>query len=80
MHDLSAFGSCTLDQDGCTTCGDRGIPVRVVTLIDETTAICQDQKGQEAEIAIDFTPGVHIGDILLVHMGIAIAHISEETL
>jgi len=53
---LSDFGSCTLKQDGCTTCGDQGIPVQVIARLDETTALCRDLDGQEAEIAIDFAP------------------------
>jgi len=77
MTDLARYGSCTLDQDGCATCGDVGVPVRVVE-ISPRGAVCEDRVGRRAEIAIDFTPGVTPGDVLLVHMGVAIARIERE--
>ena len=72
---LRQYGTCTLDDDGCTTCGDIGIPVRVVRLITPDQALCEDQVGAQAEIAIDFTPDAQPGDLLLVHMGVAIAQL-----
>lgn len=75
MTDLSRYGSCTLDQDGCTTCGDVGIPVRIVRLVDATRAECEDRDGRRAEIATDFVPEAEAGDILMVHMGVAIAQL-----
>lgn len=73
MTDLAQYGTCTLDEDGCTTCGDIGIPVQVVHLLEEERALCEDRLGQQAEVAIDFTPRAAPGDVLLVHMGVAIA-------
>jgi hydrogenase expression/formation protein HypC len=69
---LLRYGACTLDEDGCTTCGDMGIPVRVVE-IRGFIAVCEDRAGRRAEVAIDFVPGIGPGDVLLVHMGVAIA-------
>lgn len=71
--DLRAYGACTLDDDGCSTCGDVGVPVRVVRLLGEGQALCEDRAGERAEIATDFAPGAAPGDVLLVHMGVAIA-------
>lgn len=68
---LEAYGTCTLDGDGCTTCGDTAVPVRVLEL-QGNNALVEDQLSQQAEVAIDFVPNVQAGDILLVHMGIAI--------
>lgn len=79
MTDLTQYGSCTLDDDGCTTCGDQAIPVRVLERRDHT-ARCEDQAGQQADIATDFTPEAAPGDVLMVHMGTAIARISEDVL
>lgn len=82
MAELEQYGTCTLDQDGCTTCGDTAVPVRVREVQDHT-ALCEDRLGQRAEIATDFVPGVEPGAILLVHMGVAIAclnEVSEEVL
>lgn len=73
--DLRAYGSCTLDDDGCTTCGDVGIPVRVVRMLDDQRALCEDRTGRQAEIAVDFAPEATPGDVVMVHMGVAIARI-----
>ncbi len=78
MTDLRRYGTCTLDQDGCATCGDVGIPVRVVSLSDADEALCEDRDGRRAAVAVAFTPGVAPGDVLLVHMGVAIAHIPQD--
>lgn len=73
--DLREYGTCTLDDDGCTTCGDVGIPVRVVRRLENDTALCEDRTGERAEVAVDFTPDAGAGDVLMVHMGTAIARV-----
>lgn len=84
MADLSDFGTCTLEPGpaqaghGCTTCGDVAVPVRVVRIVDDGFALCEDQAGGRAEIATAFTPEAVPGDVLLVHMGVAIAHIENK--
>ncbi len=70
--DLTLYGSCTLDADGCTTCGDVAVPVRVVAL-EGSDALVEDRLGQQARVAVDFIPDLEVGDALLVHMGVAIA-------
>lgn len=72
---LSALGTCTLADDGCATCGDVAIPVRVVRL-DAESATVEDRLGEQAEVAVDFVPGVREGDVILVHMGVAIGRAS----
>ncbi len=76
--ELARYGLCTLDQDGCVTCGDLAVPVLVVE-VDGLEAVCEDRLGQRARIAIDFTPEAAPGDVLLVHLGVAIARIGRET-
>ena len=78
MTDLRAYGACTLDQDGCTTCGDVGVPVRVLRRLSRDVARCEDHLGQQADVAIDFTPEARPGDVLLVHLGVALAHLHPE--
>lgn len=78
MTDLRQFGTCTLEDDGCTTCGDVAVPVRVIRM-SETKAVCEDRTGRRAEVLIDFAPDASVGDILLVHMGVAIANVRTET-
>lgn len=74
MSDLERYGSCTLDQDGCTTCGDLAIPVKVVEVRGDV-ALCEDRLGQRAEIALNFVPETSPGDVLLMHLGVAIARV-----
>ncbi|WP_299433613.1 HypC/HybG/HupF family hydrogenase formation chaperone [uncultured Meiothermus sp.] len=75
--DLLLYGSCTLDQDGCTTCGDVAVPVQVITLTGND-AVVEDRTGQRATVAIDFFPEAKVGDALLVHMGVAISRLEER--
>ena len=49
MANLSEFGTCTRDDDGCTTCGDIGVPVHVITLRPCGFAECKDHIGRRAE-------------------------------
>uniref|UniRef100_A0A7C5RSR8 HypC/HybG/HupF family hydrogenase formation chaperone n=1 Tax=Thermomicrobium roseum TaxID=500 RepID=A0A7C5RSR8_THERO len=72
--ELAQYGSCTLDQDGCTTCGDLAVPV-IVLAIEGQEALCEDRCGQRARVALDFLEDVCVGDILLVHLGVALARI-----
>lgn len=76
--DLRRYGSCTLSDDGCTTCRDVGAPVRVVRRVGDNLALCEDRLGEQAEVATDFAPDAHAGDVLLVHMGVATACIRED--
>lgn len=74
--DLEFYGSCTLEQDGCTTCGDVAVPVEVVEVIGSDARV-QDRLGQQATVAVDLFPEVKSGDALLVHMGVAILRLEE---
>ncbi|MHC5001925.1 MAG: HypC/HybG/HupF family hydrogenase formation chaperone [Planctomycetota bacterium] len=74
--DLRQYGSCTLSDDGCATCGDLAVPVRVVRL-EGGDALVEDRTGARASVAVDLVPGVAEGDLLLVHMGVAIGRPPE---
>jgi hydrogenase expression/formation protein HypC len=71
------LGACRLNHDGCVVCSDAGIPVRVLTL-DGNDAICADGAGDQASIAIELVAPVNVGDVLLVHGGVAIGRLHEE--
>ena len=71
MPDLAEFGSCTLEE-GCTTCGDIAVPVRVVK-VEGFEALVEDRLGHQATVAIDFVPDAQPGDLLLVHGGVALS-------
>jgi hydrogenase expression/formation protein HypC len=68
---LGRYGGCTLDRDGCATCGDVAVPVRVLAT-EEGAAVVADRLGNRATVATDFVPGARPGDVLLVHAGVAI--------
>ena len=70
-------GYCTLDHDGCVTCSDAGIPVRVVS-VDGYDALCEDAAGNRAEIAVELVEPVGVGEILLTHGGVAIGRVEAE--
>ncbi len=69
-------GYCTLDHDGCVTCSDAGIPVRVVS-VDGHDALCEDAVGNRAEIAVELVEPVGVGEVLLTHGGVAIGKIEK---
>ena len=71
--DLGAYESvaCSLDQDGCLTCGDVAVPV-TVQHAGELDAVCIDSYGHEGRVAIELVGPVEAGDRLLVHAGVAI--------
>ncbi len=76
MIPLERYGACTLADQRCATCCDAGIPVRVLEL-HGAVARCEDRAGEQAEIAVEFIPGVRPGDVLLVHAGVALARAEE---
>ena len=69
-------GYCTLDHDGCVTCSDAGILVRVVSL-EGYDALCEDAVGNKTEIAVDLVAPVTTGEVLLTHGGVAIAKVQN---
>ncbi len=73
---MERYGSCTLDQDGCATCGDVAVPARVLQLQGDVARVI-DRVGNVAEIATDFVPEVRLGDIVMVHLGVAIGIAAE---
>ena len=74
---------CTLDHDGCVTCSDAGIPVRVVS-VEGDDALCEDAAGVRARMAVELVAPVRVGEILLTQGGVAIgrvaAHGEEDSL
>ena len=70
-------GNCTLDHDGCVTCSDAGIPVRVLS-VEDHDALCEDGAGNRAEIAVELVEPVETGEVLLTHGGVAIGRVSSR--
>jgi hydrogenase assembly chaperone HypC/HupF len=62
----------------CVTCGDDGVPMRVVALDSgEQLATCVDEAGAHSSVAVELVPPVGPGDMVLVHAGVAIARLEE---
>ncbi len=68
---------CTLDHDGCVTCSDAGIPVRVVC-VEGDDALCEDAAGVRAQMAVELVAPGRVGEILLTHGGVAIGRVAAQ--
>jgi hydrogenase maturation factor len=59
------------EEPGCITCGDQGIPMRVLEPRG-ATALCEDERHERHEVAIELIGPVAPGARVLVHAGVAI--------
>ncbi len=77
LESQSVHTSCGIDGH-CITCSDEAVTVKVVS-IDETTGlafVAVEDVTEEVDITLIET--VNIGDSILVHGGVAIAHLGKE--
>ena len=71
---------CELDADGhCVTCSDEALPVRVIRVDAESGLALVEVKDTTEEIDVTLVDEVVPGDVLLVHGGVAIGHLSEAS-
>jgi hydrogenase maturation factor len=77
--ELALLGNCTLHDDGCITCSDAGIPVRVISTKGDDS-LCEDAAGNQTQIAVELVAPVQIGEVLLTHGGVAIGRVTPEEL
>jgi hydrogenase expression/formation protein HypC len=68
---VTADAACSVDDEGCITCGDVALPLTVVE-VRGADAVCRDEAGREELVATDFVGAVGPGDLLLVHAGVAL--------
>jgi hydrogenase maturation factor len=60
----------------CVTCGDDGVPMRVLRIDDARgLALCESGDGQHESVEIALVAPVVPGETLLVHAGTALAHL-----
>ena len=52
------------------------MPVLVLAIAGSTAEV-EDRLGKRADVATDFVPDARPGDVLLVHMGVAIGRVEE---
>ena len=61
------------DPYHCITCGDDGVPMRVVAVDDDRgLALCEAEGGARESVEIALVDAVAPGDALLVHAGTAL--------
>ena len=71
-------GACGVGEEGCITCGDVALPLRVERVDTERMlALCTNDEGQTETVEIALVGDVSTGDELLVHAGTAIAHLGS---
>jgi len=56
------------DPHHCVTCADEAVPLVVTEIVDASTARCD-----AVEVMVDLVGPVDVGDVLLVHAGVALA-------
>jgi hydrogenase maturation factor len=62
---------------GCITCGDVGVPMRVLRVDAGAFALCADDADATEDVAVDLVLPVEPGDRVLVHAGVAIGRLEE---
>ncbi len=60
----------------CITCADEGVEGRVVALHEDALAEVE-MGGEVREVAVELLEDVTVGDRVLVHAGVAIAHLGR---
>jgi hydrogenase assembly chaperone HypC/HupF len=64
------------DPHHCVTCGDDGVPMRVVAVDGERRlALCEDDGGARETVETALVEPVEAGDALLVHAGTALTRL-----
>ena len=72
LADTNLVAQCEVHQ-GCITCGDEAVPMRVRRIDgDRGLALCEDGQGRRSSVEIALVEPVALGDELLVHAGTAI--------
>jgi hydrogenase maturation factor len=65
-------------RDGCITCGDIALELTVVRVL-QADAECRDARGRLEMVAVELVGPVAVGDRLLVHAGVALERLPEQT-
>jgi hydrogenase maturation factor len=62
----------------CVTCGDDGVPMRVVRVDEQRElALCQDAAGERRTVEVALVEHACAGDVLLVHAGTALTRLES---
>ena len=59
------------EEGHCVTCGDEGVPMRVLRVRDDALALCEDPDGAHHTVELALVDA-GTGDQVLVHAGVAL--------
>jgi len=78
---VDSDASCVLDAEGhCITCSDEALPARVLRIdYGMGMALVETEVGEREEVDITLVGEVEPDGWLLVHGGVAIANLQEQT-
>ncbi len=65
-------------EGGCTVCGDVGVPGTVLALDPGTVTATVEIEGEIRAVAVDLLDGLKVGDLILIHAGVAIARVEAS--
>jgi hydrogenase assembly chaperone HypC/HupF len=69
----------TPDSCHCITCGDDGVPMRVLRVDSRRLlALCEDDAGEHSSVEVALVTPVAEGDTLLVHAGTALTTLGGD--
>jgi len=77
LESPSVHTSCGIDGH-CITCSDEAVTVKVVSVNDTTGMALVAVEDVTEEVDITLIETVTVGDSILVHGGVAIAHLGKE--
>ena len=77
IESQSVHTSCGIDGH-CITCSDEAVTVTVVSIDDITGMALVAVEDVTEEVDITLIETVEVGDSVLVHGGVAIAHLGKE--
>ena len=69
-------------DEHCITCGDQGLPLRIVALVGAGLARCRDEAAPgepDATVDVQLVGEVAPGDLVLVHAGVALVLLQGAT-
>jgi hydrogenase expression/formation protein HypC len=69
--------ACSVDDDGCITCGDVAVALTVVD-VGTYDAICRDDAGRHETVATELVGPLAVGDRVLVHAKVALEQLATD--
>ena len=68
--------ACTVDDDGCITCGDVAVALTVIE-VGAYDAVCRDDAGRAEIVATELVGPLTAGDRVLVHAKVALERLDD---